>query len=61
VNENSDEGDGAISAERIPFEIQIECTRRRDRGKKSLEFRHRRDESRGRCRSGYVERMAMLE
>ena len=37
-----------MSAEIIPFEIQVECTRRRDGGKKGLEFRHRRDKSRGR-------------
>ena len=61
MDENSDEGNVTMSAETIPFEIQVECTGRRDGGKKSLEFRHRRDESRGRCRSGYVERMAMLE
>jgi hypothetical protein len=28
-----------MSAERIPFEMQIECSTRRDRGKKSLEIR----------------------
>jgi len=31
-----------MSAETISFEIQVECGRRRDGGKKSLEFRHRR-------------------
>lgn len=35
VNENSDEGDSTMSAETIPFEIQVECTGRRDRGEKA--------------------------
>jgi hypothetical protein len=39
---------GPMSAETIPFEIQVECAGRSDGGKKSFEFRHRRDESRGR-------------
>ena len=59
MDENGDEGDGPMSAETISFEIQVECARRRDGGKKSLQFRHRRDESRGRRRGGHVERMAM--
>ena len=59
VDENSDEGDGPMSAETIPFEIQVECAGRGSGGKKSLEFRHRkRDESRGQGR-GYVARMAV--
>ena len=37
-----------MSAEIIPFEIQVECARRRDAGKKGLEFQRRRDESRDR-------------
>jgi len=32
VDENSDEGDGPMSAETISFEIQVECARRRDGG-----------------------------
>jgi len=35
VNENSDEGDSTMLAEIIPFEIPVECTGRRDRGKAS--------------------------
>jgi hypothetical protein len=48
VDENSDEGDGPMSAETISFKIEVECARRRDRGKKSLEFRHSRDKTQGR-------------
>ncbi len=47
-----------MSAETIPFEIQVECAGRRDGGKESLKFRHRRDESRSQRRGGHVERMA---
>jgi hypothetical protein len=32
VDENSDKGDGPMSAETISFEIQVECARRRDGG-----------------------------
>lgn len=59
VDKNSDEGDGPMSAETIPFEIQVKCAGRRDGGKKSLQFRHRRDEGRGQRRGGRVGRMAM--
>lgn len=55
VDENSDEGDSPISAERLPFEIQVESTGRRDRGKKSFQFRQRRDERWGWCSGGHVD------
>ena len=54
VDENSDKGDSPMSAETISFEIEVECTRRRDGGKKGLKFRHIRDKSRGRRRGGHA-------
>ena len=38
VEENCDEGDCTMSVETMPFEVQVECTRRRDGGKESLKF-----------------------
>ncbi len=47
-----------MSAEAIPFKIQVECAGRRDEGKESLKLRYRRDESWSQRRGGHVERMA---
>jgi hypothetical protein len=48
-----------MSAKTIPFQIQVGYAGRRYRGEGSLEFWHRRGESRGRRRGGHVERTAM--
>jgi hypothetical protein len=47
VDENSDEGDGPMSAETISFEIKVECARKRNGGKKSLKFGQSRDKTWG--------------
>lgn len=54
MDENSDEGDGAMLAETISFKVEVECARRRDRGKKSLEFWYSRDKTRGRRRGSHA-------